>query len=144
MVLYPWDGLCGACNRPSSVPGGGIPARLVPLIVDPDADLYAGPGEDLESSKIAVGWVTAEGKVVEDSEGLGVQMVKGRSANGGGEGVYVRVNFVGGKSAVYLLPGFYDPTMVGKKKGWLGRAFGGLVGRRAMGNESFEDAGDLV
>jgi hypothetical protein len=44
---------------------------------------------------------------------------------------------VGGKSKVYLLPGFYDPGLVGKKKRWLGRVFGGLVG----GNRKLEAEG---
>jgi hypothetical protein len=128
--LYAWDGLCALCDRPSAAPGGGIPAPLVPLrdrmVVDPEAEWYAGPGEE-GAFKMASGFETAVGgKVVE--EGLGRDMVEGRSACDGGEGVFVHVDMVGGKSKVYLLPGFYDLEMVGKKKRWLGRVLGGLVG----------------
>lgn len=95
---------------------------------------YDGPGEEGEF-RLVCRWETVEGgKVVE--EGLGRDMVEGRSACDGGEGVFVHVDLVGGKAKVYLLPGWYDPEMVAKKEGWLGRALGGLVGGKSkLGSE---------
>ncbi|KAK4034314.1 hypothetical protein C8A01DRAFT_18864 [Parachaetomium inaequale] len=133
--FYLWEGLCSACEGPSS----RIALPLVPLRErwveeDPDADSYSGAGERW-GELVLDGWEQQlDGEKVDEMLTLRMMVWLGSGAEHGhdhvgegrgafvdvvveeekeGEGTWV-VNEA--RSAVYSPPGFYDPEPAGESE----------------------------